>query len=43
VNTELSRLLAPLTPGDRRHFRNTMAEILRQSPGFSRAPERPAI
>ena len=43
VNTELSRLLAPLTPRDRKHFRNTMAEILRQGPRFSRAPERPAI
>jgi len=43
VNTELSRLLAPLAPQDRQHFRNTMAEILRQSRGFSRGPERPRI
>jgi DNA-binding MarR family transcriptional regulator len=43
VNTELSRLLAPLAPHDRKHFRNTMAEILRQSRGFSRGPERPRI
>jgi DNA-binding MarR family transcriptional regulator len=43
VNAELSRLLAPLAPQDRQHFRNTMAEILRQSRGFSRGPERPRI
>jgi DNA-binding MarR family transcriptional regulator len=43
VNTELSRLLAPLAPHDRKHFRNTMAEILRQSRGSSRGPERPPI
>jgi DNA-binding MarR family transcriptional regulator len=43
VNTELSRLLAPLAPHDRKDFRNTMAEILRQNRGFSRASERPHI
>ncbi len=43
VNTELSRLLAPLAPHDRKHFRNTMAEILRQSRDSSRGPERPRI
>jgi DNA-binding MarR family transcriptional regulator len=43
VNTELSRLLAPLAPHDRKHFRNTMAEILRQSRGSSRGAERPRI
>jgi DNA-binding MarR family transcriptional regulator len=43
VNAELSRLLAPLAPQDRQHFRNTMAEVLRQSRGFSRGPERPRI
>jgi DNA-binding MarR family transcriptional regulator len=41
VNTELSRLLAPLAPHDRKHFRKTMAEILQQSRSFSRAAERP--
>ena len=41
VNAELSRLLAPLAPHDRKHFRNAMAEILEQR--FSRAPERPHI
>jgi DNA-binding MarR family transcriptional regulator len=43
VNTELSGLLARLAPQDRQHFRNTMAEILRQSRGFSQGPERPGI
>jgi DNA-binding MarR family transcriptional regulator len=41
VNTELSRLLAPLARHDRQHFRKTMTEILAQSRMASRAPEQP--
>jgi DNA-binding MarR family transcriptional regulator len=41
VNAQLSKLLAPLPPDDREHFRNTMTEILKQSRTGSRVPQQP--
>lgn len=38
VNAELARLVAPLTPADRDHFRSTMAQIIAACQGSSAPP-----